>query len=403
MLLEHLREIAEQDSTRPALVTRGRQLTYGELLTRMDRAAAGFAAMGMGPIDTVGLSIGDEIEHLVACLGLLAAGTTQVTLSTFDPAEANASLARAAGVNVVLCDDVSQSPGDIPRLGWNDSEWDGTRPASMRSGRLLLRTSGTTGVGKLVAYDETQLALQSRDVGHYDGHRYLRPASVEHNNGKRHRLYCLFAGGTNVLMPAPERDIARVCREMGVSLLDLSLMHAEDLIRRDDRTSFRGVSIQTAGSAMPYRIRRLLQERVSANLYVRYGATECGTIAMAGPDQHDEDEVVGLPADGVEARIVDDGGQLLATGTSGRIGIRVPGMASEYVNAPIETATRFVGGWFYPGDIGRFRADGCLIVEGRADDMMILNGLNIFPQEKRWRLLRCRLPSMARYRWQPLN
>jgi long-chain acyl-CoA synthetase len=56
-------------------------------------------------------------------------------------------------------------------------------------------------------------------------------------------------------------------------------------------------------------------------------------------------------------------------------------MARGYLNAPAETARRFVDGWFLPGDIGRFRADGQLIVEGRSDDMMILNGMNIFPKE----------------------
>ena len=42
---------------------------------------------------------------------------------------------------------------------------------------------------------------------------------------------------------------------------------------------------------------------------------------------------------------------------------------------------RFRDGWFYPGDVGTLRRDGQLIVQGRRDDMIVLNGLNIFPAE----------------------
>ena len=383
MFVDHLREVAERNPACPAMVSRDRQLSYGELIARVDRSAAGLADRGLAATDVVGLAVKDEIEHLVACLSLLDVGATQVTLSTFDSQEANLSLARAAGVTAVLCDDLSLVPADLKRLRWSEvrADQNGRARASRGPGRILLRTSGTTGVGKIVVCDESQLALQARHVAQYGGQRYMRAASVEHNNSKRHRLYCLFAEGTNVFRPMAGSDLAHVCEAFGVSLLDISLMHAEDLIRREVGTHFRNITIQTAGSALPYRMRRLLQERVSPHLYVRYGATECGTIAVAGPSQHDEDEVVGFPVAGVEVRISDERGGDVPVAASGRIGIRTPGTATGYLNSPAETAKRFVDGWFYPGDIGRFRADGCLIVEGRSDDMMILNGLNVFPQE----------------------
>jgi len=57
------------------------------------------------------------------------------------------------------------------------------------------------------------------------------------------------------------------------------------------------------------------------------------------------------------------------------------GMATGYVDNPSQTAQRFRDGWFYPGDVGTLRGDGQLIVQGRRDDMIVLNGLNIFPAE----------------------
>jgi long-chain acyl-CoA synthetase len=102
---------------------------------------------------------------------------------------------------------------------------------------------------------------------------------------------------------------------------------------------------------------------------------------MAGPAEHDADEVAGRLSPGVEVEVVDESGRPVAQGARGQIRIRTQGMAIGYLNAPAETAKRFVDGWFVPGDIAWFRADGQLVIAGRSDDMMILNGLNIFPKE----------------------
>ena len=68
-------------------------------------------------------------------------------------------------------------------------------------------------------------------------------------------------------------------------------------------------------------------------------------------------------------------------GESGEILVHTPGMASGYLGDPELTAMRFRDGWFWTGDMGHMSADGALVVEGRRDDMMILNGINIFPAE----------------------
>jgi len=68
-------------------------------------------------------------------------------------------------------------------------------------------------------------------------------------------------------------------------------------------------------------------------------------------------------------------------GERGEIRIRAEGVASTYLNSPSDTSKRFRDGWFYPGDLGHIHAGGQLVLDGRTDDMIILNGLNIFPAE----------------------
>jgi acyl-CoA synthetase (AMP-forming)/AMP-acid ligase II len=102
---------------------------------------------------------------------------------------------------------------------------------------------------------------------------------------------------------------------------------------------------------------------------------------MAMPGEHDADECSGRPIDGVELRIVDASGSVVPQGTVGEIALRTPGMVTAYFGNEAQTAARFRDGWFYPGDVGLIRSDGQLVVQGRKDEMIIMNGLNIFPKE----------------------
>ena len=248
-------------------------------------------------------------------------------------------------------------------------------------GMVYLKTSGTTGGMNIVPFSTTQIQHQAGRHPEYTTERLLRLAAIEHNNSKRHRLYCAMMGGANVFRPRGEFDIAAFCRSHRVTCLDISRMHASDLAAQGGLGRFAGVKLRTGGSAIPVDVRRAIEERVTPLLYVRYASTETGAISMAGPGEHDEAESVGRPLPGVELEIVDDAGNRLPAGETGRIRLRAPGVATGYLSETEQTARRFREGWFWPGDMGMLRADGSLIVQGRQDDMMILNGINIFPAE----------------------
>jgi acyl-coenzyme A synthetase/AMP-(fatty) acid ligase len=115
------------------------------------------------------------------------------------------------------------------------------------------------------------------------------------------------------------------------------------------------------------------------NLWVLYATSEVGIISLASPDQHDNfPEGVGFPAAGVTVEIFGPGGESVAPGEIGQIRLRKDGMVSGYV-AESERASNFNDGWFYPRDLVSLSEDGPLIYHGRADDVMILNGINVYP------------------------
>ncbi|MBN9316084.1 MAG: long-chain fatty acid--CoA ligase [Devosia sp.] len=354
---------------KPAVVTDAGELDYEALLGLVGARHDELAAAGIGPTSVVGLEIEDEVEHLVFSLALLAAGASHMTLATHDPVAVKQTLAARSGMTHHV------AAGQVTARG-------GAGPAQPPlEGVVYLKTSGTTGDMNIVAFTETQIGEQSGRHPEYAGERLLRLASIEHNNSTRHRLYCAFMGGVNVFRPHGEFDVADFCRRHAVTCLDISRMHASDLANRGGIGRFEGVKLRTGGSAIPIDVRRAIEQRVTPLLFVRYASTESGAIAMAGPGEHDEDESVGRPLPGVELEVVDADNRPVPPGTTGRIRLRAAGMATGYLGGGEQSAARFRDGWFWPGDVGLLRSDGRLVVQGRQDDMMILNGLNIFPSE----------------------
>ncbi len=383
--LNRLRELAGDRPGHPAFCDARGECSYATLLSRVEAARGALWRQGIGQGAVVGLALDDEAEHLVATLALLAAGARQIVLATHDPPAVHQQLVARVGVTHVLARPGAALPPGVARVDWPcadglaDAEREAVAPVPA-AGLLLLKTSGTTGSMNLVAFDEGQIAAQAARHADYRDERLLRLASIEHNNSKRHRLYCTWAGGTNVFRPA-HVDAIDFALSQRVSCLDISRMHAADLADSPDAHRLGALKLRTGGSAVPIALRRAILERGTRQLFVRYAATECGAIAMALPGDHDADETVGRPLPGVELQVLGPHGQALPAGETGEIRLRASGMATGYVDSPSQTAQRFRDGWFHPGDVGALRADGHLIVQGRRDDMIVLNGLNIFPAE----------------------
>lgn len=373
---------ADADASSKALILADRDVDRAGLLARVDAARGWLAGRGIGPASTVGVTIRDEADHLVATLALLALGARQIILASYDEADMRRELAD----RVALTDQLLDDPAFAVRgrlLAWpagGPVETGGAPPVA-EGGVLYLRTSGTTGRVNIIAFDEADLARQAARNPDYRGETLLRLASIEHNNGKRHRLYALWNGAANAFFSGSEGELVDFILGRGVTLLDLSRMHAEGLLHLREPERLAGIKVRADGSLIPHATRQAILTRVSPLLHVRYGSTETGTIAIAGPGEHDAEETVGRPVEGVELRILDENGGEQPDGVAGLIAVRTSGMARGYVDNPDQDAARFRDGWFRPGDVGCRRADGSIVVQGRADEMIIMNGLNIFPGE----------------------
>jgi long-chain acyl-CoA synthetase len=115
-----------------------------------------------------------------------------------------------------------------------------------------------------------------------------------------------------------------------------------------------------------------------------YGMTETSPVAIANPiDGNARHVSVGLPVPGTEAMIVDenDPARILPTGYPGELLVRGPQVFAGYWNQPAETAAALSGGWVRTGDIAAMSPDGYFTLIDRKRDVLIVDGMNVYPSE----------------------
>ena len=389
--LARLRAASAADPGRPAIIGSGVVLSHGALADRAEGMAAWLLRAGLAPGQMAGLTLRDDLAHLVVCLALLRLGCHQVALGSHEPPLQRADLAARAGAVVVLGDTEQDALPGLPLLLPDHAR--ATADAALRAplprglpeaaALVVLTSSGTTGRPKLVPLSQAALLAQAARRRGFGALRH-RPVGFEHNNGKRFALFTL-ANGDACLLPAASRRVGveEACRHYGVALVGLAPHQAETLLARRRNAPWpAGTLIDLTGSAPGAGLVRRLHEGLTRAVEVLYGTTEVGSVARAGAEDHAAcPEGAGRVVPGATVMVVDDRGAPLPPGQTGLLRIRTEGMAQRYLDDPEATARCFREGWFQPGDMGRLLPDGTLVVAGRADDMMVLGTLNIFPAE----------------------
>jgi long-chain acyl-CoA synthetase len=154
----------------------------------------------------------------------------------------------------------------------------------------------------------------------------------------------------------------------GVPTMFSALLHDES---DADASSLR-VCV-SGGAAMPVEVLRAFELRFGCQVLEGYGLSETSPVASFNrPDRERKPGSIGLPADGVEMKLLDDG----------EIAIRGHNVMKGYWNKPEATAEVVSDdGWFRTGDIGRVDEDGYFYVVDRKKELVIRGGYNVYPRE----------------------
>src|SRR5262249_27980573 len=154
----------------------------------------------------------------------------------------------------------------------------------------------------------------------------------------------------------------------------------------DERANFDLSSLRLiihGGAPCPPSVkRRIIEALPDTEVWELYGASEGGATRVSPADWLARPGTVGLPWPGVEILVLAADGELAATGDEGVIYIKPPGGNTfHYHRDDAKTAQAWRDGAFTVGDVGRLDADGYLYITDRVSDMVIRDGVNVYPRE----------------------
>lgn len=350
----------------------GTVLTYGDMDERAATLAGGLRGHGVRAGDRVAVQVDKSVDAVALSLACLRSGAVHLPLNgAYTEAEVAAFVADAEA-SLFVDDRVLASLGDAAP----------DRSVAARSGddwAAMLYTSGTTGRSKGAMVSCDNLVSNARalhDAWHFSPDDVVvHVLPVFHVHGLFVALHCAFLAGATVRLHArfdPERVVADLRRStvlMGVPTHYHRLLDQTDL----DRDDCAGMRLFTSGSAPLLASRHdEFAARTGHRIVERYGMTET-MILTSNP--YDGDRVpgtVGFPLPGVSMRI----------GRDDSVEVRSDGLFLGYWRQPDKTAASFTDdGWFVTGDVGTVDSSGRLTLAGRAGDMIISGGLNIYPRE----------------------
>jgi malonyl-CoA/methylmalonyl-CoA synthetase len=217
--------------------------------------------------------------------------------------------------------------------------------------------------------------------------RYLAVLPLFHVHGLANGVCSWLASGCRMrLVRRFERDGAAALFEafqptlfFGVPTMYVRLL---DLDADTARRIGAGVRLFVSGSApLPATVLEAFRDRFGHTILERYGMSET-LMLMSNPYAGERRAgTVGLPLPGVSVRLVDARGQGTPEGEAGEVLVRGSNVFSGYWRDEAATRAAFADGWFRTGDIASRSADGYYTLCGRASDLIISSGFNVYPRE----------------------
>ncbi len=297
-------------------------------------------------------------------------------------------LAAAAGATHVLTLE-ADGTGSLTEGARTREDEFATVPRQPDDMAALLYSSGTTGRPKGIMLSHANLACNGATLAQLWGFsptdRLLHVLPVFHVHGLFIAVHCvLFSGASMRWLPRFEvSDVMRYLPEctvmMGVPTYYTRLL-AEPAFGSE---CCKGMRLFISGSA-PLLAETFAEfrDRTGHVILERYGMSETGMNTSNPLHGERRPGTVGLPLPGVEARVVDDEGRELPPGEAGNLQVRGPNVFRGYWRMPDKTREDFTpDGYFNTGDVAAIAPDGYISIVGRARDMIISGGLNVYPKE----------------------
>jgi acyl-CoA synthetase (AMP-forming)/AMP-acid ligase II len=386
---------------RTAIIDDDGALSYREVRARTESLADELLGNGVGPGQAVGVMCRNGRNFMTAVFATSLVGADVVLVNTEFRADSLAGALRAHQIRIMFCDkefavEIGEADESIAVLdpAVVATRPDGSRPKVAASGRLVLLTSGTTGVPKgvprtphlssgvgvgVTLLERTRLRV---------GSRVALAVPMFHGLGFGFMTLTVGLGGTVLTRRQFDAEAtlaqASLHRADAVSAVPIMLARILDLpqsVRARNPVPCLKVVLSSGDRLDPSLARRFM-DAYGDVLYNLYGSTEVGIGTLATPAElRRSAETVGKPVLGCPVRIFDRNGRRVGPRVTGRIFVGGELMSDGYIGGSgAEQPKAVIDRMTSTGDMGYLDESGRLYIVGREDDMIVSGGENVYPR-----------------------
>ncbi len=388
----------------------GSRLSYAETVALSGRLANALARLGVAPGERVAVQVEKSPEALAVYFATQRLGAAFLPLNTaYTPAEvayfvgdaepkvlvadpkkqeALGPIAAEVGATLVTLD--VAGGGSLTAAAANESPEVATASRNADDLAAILYTSGTTGRSKGAMLSQENLlsnALTLTELWGFTAEDCLLHAlPIFHTHGLFVATNIVLAAGASMIF-LPRFDVATVLEALprATSMMGVPTFYTRLLAQPGfTAETCRNMRLFTSGSApLLAETHVAFEERTGHRILERYGMTETNMNTSNPLHGARKAGTVGLPLPDVDLRIVDPAsGKPVADGEVGVIEVKGPNVFMGYWRMPEKTKEEFrPDGFFITGDLAQKDEDGYVVIVGRAKDLIISGGFNVYPKE----------------------
>jgi len=394
-----------------ALFWGDREYSYAELWDQTDWISHQLRLeLNVKPGDRVGVWLKNCPEFVGSLFGILHSGAVAVPINNFlKPDEVNYIL-NDAGIDVLITDadlgsHVRALHAARPNLKLLKIEELNERPP--RDGRapsrskphitqakpadlaVLIYTSGTTGrpKGAMLSHgnllhnvESCRIVLQTVDLDRFAillplFHSYMLTVGL---------LLPLLVGGSIVLVKSlhPVRNVLQEILQRQATVMPAIPQFYRSMVNAPIPVPLPLRMCVSGAAPLPVQVLQEFEAKFHIPLIEGYGLSEASPVVTKNPlDGTRKPGSIGLPIPNVEVSIQNESGQFLGPNQIGEVCVKGGNVMMGYWKQPEETAKAMRQGWLLTGDIGYRDEQGYYFITDRKKDMLLVNGINVYPRE----------------------
>ncbi len=387
---------------RVAIKFEGQRITYSVLDSMSDNAAYYLKGIGLRKGDKVAIYMQNCPEYIAWYLGIAKAGMISIPINTFLKDKEIAYILRDSGcITVIISEAMKDCINKVKEEIGHITVIERLVPAKETALEIpteddvatIIYTSGTTGFPKGVILTHKNLlsnaeaCIKAIDITKDD--RIILFLPLFHSFAITVCMITPLMIGARIVLLRSVKPFSKVVKALFLDRVSIfvAVPIVYHILSKKDipRTLLKLLALRfcVSGAApLPSEVLQSFEQRFKIPLIEGYGLTEASPVVSVNPLKGLRKPCsVGIPLPGIEVKVVGDDGNELPMGEVGELLVKGPCVMLGYYNRPEETAETIRDGWLSTGDLARIDEDGYICIVDRKKDLIITDGMNIYPRE----------------------